>query len=96
MSEIAKCPVCNGTNIRQEYEIGDCNPETYVSYECWDCGDVAPTFRTKETWNQYAAAMELAKAKHKRMTTNRNIFGDWDDNDESLHRAEMRVLEVFK
>lgn len=99
MSDIAKCPICNGTNIRQEYEVGDCNPETYVRYECWDCGDIAPTFMTKETWNQYAAAMDYSRktAAWFRIDPEK-AGGRLADQlaEELMAEAQRKMLEVFK
>ena len=93
MSEIAKCPLC-GKDVkksiwRPEYE--GCAGNVVITVKC--CGMEALTV---ELWNQYAAAMELAKAKHQRESIRRNVFGDWDEYDENLLQAERRVLEIFK
>ena len=92
MSEIAKCPLC-GKDVkrsiwRPEYE--GCAGSVVVTVKC--CGMEALTV---ELWNQYAAAMELAKATCQREHIRRNIFNDWDKYDENLLQAKQRVLEVF-
>jgi len=58
MSEIAKCPLC-GKDVkksiwRPEYE--GCAGSAVITVKC--CGMEALTV---ELWNQYAAAMELAR-----------------------------------
>ena len=85
MSETAKCPLCGKDPVWTYYP----NQESLKISCC------KVSIESHDLWNKYAAAMELAKTKYKRMTTNRNVFGDWDSNDENLHQAEQRVLEVF-
>ena len=86
MSEIAKCPICG-----KEPEVWCRDEEIRIRIVC--CKHAA---YSTPGWNQYAAAMELAKTKQKRETIGRNIFGDWDEYDEKLWQAERRVLKVFK
>lgn len=98
MAKILPCPICGSMDVIRERESGDCRIEYWTEYECFDrgeCYDNGPTFRTAESWNKYAAAMNLAKAKYKRQTTERLWLSNWDDIDENLHKAEMKVLEVF-
>jgi hypothetical protein len=56
------CPICGNTDVQHEREAGDCCVEYYTEYECFRCGDETPTFRTKESWNRYAAAMTYTNA----------------------------------
>lgn len=82
MSEIAKCPLC-GKDVkksiwRPEYE--GCAGSVVVTVRC--CGMEAVGI---ELWNQYAAAMEMARS--------------FTDNTVDLKTHRMlheRVLEVFK
>lgn len=63
MSEVLPCPVCGSMDVIHERESGDCCIEYWTEYECCGrCIDDGPTFRTKHSWNQYAAAMEYTKA----------------------------------
>ena len=89
MSEIAKCPLCgNSPVIFPTFDPAEYCPE---ATEC--CG---AAFTTVRAWNQYAAAMELAK-KHK-------ILGDYKGFNSKVIMAlaydiavaEHHVLEVFK
>lgn len=77
-----KCPCC-GADLMQCDRGKSCR--------CCAC-----RFRCERVHlSHISAAMELARAKTKRARTMRSVFNDWDDNDEKLFRAEMRVLEVF-
>lgn len=55
MSEIAKCPICGGVPL-DKWEVTSARVfqtgQTCCGVDC----------NTNERWNQYAAAMELAKA----------------------------------
>ena len=82
MSEIAKCPRCGGTPKRIQYKAGG------FGHIC--CG--AEFFCTTH-WNQYAAAMELAKLEVE--------FENCKPKEEHQYQemigwARERVLEVFK
>jgi hypothetical protein len=78
VSEIAKCPICNGVPSKRQWI-------DMVDYVCCgiDCSGL-------KLWNQYAAAMELAKAHVVWSEENGNIH-----EFNRLNRASMRVLEVF-
>ena len=90
MSEIAKCPLC-GKDVkksiwRPEYEW--CAGSVVVTVRC--CGMEAVGI---ELWNQYAAAMELARLEVE--------FENCEPEDEYKYQdiiawARDRVLEVFK
>lgn len=90
MSEIARCPHC-GEEPDILIDLFDKHGKYPKGYSC--CG---AEFVELDRWNKYAAAMELAKAKHQRESIRRNVFGDWDEYDENLLQAERRVLEIFK
>ena len=96
MSEIAKCPVC-GKDVkrsiwRPEYE--GCAGSVVVTIKC--CGMEAVSV---PLWNQYAAAMELARAEVAiakamevpldRIDAALDAVDGWQEN------ARERVLEVF-
>ena len=87
MSEIAKCPMCGNSQVEtlNEYTI----PSGAYCCGVW-CSSL-------EKWNQYAAAMELAKAELYALETVQQI-----DSDEEIYEAfnirneaRKRVLEVF-
>ena len=87
MSEIAKCPLC-GKDVkksiwRPEYE--GCAGSVVITVKC--CGMEALTV---ELWNQYAAAMELA-----RFTVAMKTCRAYCPETAYLH-AQDRVLEVFR
>ena len=89
MSDIAKCPICG-----EEPEVW-CRVEEVRSIVC--CKHAA---YSTIGWNQYAAAMELAKAivKHESELANENDqSGDYAEI-AARHVADMErcVLEVFK
>ena len=92
--EIAKCPLC-GKDVkkaiwRPEYE--GCAGSVVITVKC--CGMEAIGI---ERWNQYAAAMELAKATV--ILKNSIYSGNYDsveDAQDQFADAEQRVLEVFK
>ena len=56
MSEIAKCPLC-GDEPNILFDLFDKREEYPKGYSCCEV-----ECRTLTTWNQYAAAMDLAKA----------------------------------
>ena len=90
MSEIAKCPLC-GKDVkksiwRPEYE--GCAGSVVVTVKC--CGMEALTV---ELWNQYAAAMELARAVLRLHKDDSKTAHQWEF---FVEEAEKRVLEVFK
>ena len=92
MSEIAKCPVCGETPMELVASFG----KSFVAIAC--CG---AEFRKKELWNQYAAAMELARAtaEYGNELGFDEIRIDNGGDDPVVGRindAAMRVLEVFK
>ena len=86
MSEISKCPRCEKHPDRIRFDAGGCG------YRC--CG---AEFCCATYWNQYAAAMELARSEVNRAETIKHA-----DSDEEIHAAHneqqdalKRVLEVF-
>ena len=83
MSEIAKCPVCGHDPNLIFYPPGE---EVFRH-----CG-VEITHRKQ--WNQYAAAMELAK-KLKELSQC-DINTQHAHVEKQVEAAERRVLEVFK
>ena len=90
MSEIAKCPICgDGPDIL--VDLFDKHGKYPKGYSC--CG---AEFAELDQWNQYAAAMELAK-RHKELDNykgvNPNIVMDLVHD---ITVAEHYVLEVFK
>ena len=93
MSEIAKCPICGETPL-DKWEVTSARVFQTGQMCCGvDCS-------TNERWNQYAAAMELAKAivKHESELANENDqSGDYAEI-AARHVADMErcVLEVFK
>ena len=97
MSQIAKCPVCG-----EEPRVDDVDAPHY-SYHC--CGHAV--FADDGTkWNQYAAAMELARAH----VTLENAMEPLNSGKlkmgeampairiamEDVRACEQRVMEVFK
>lgn len=98
MSEISKCPLC-GKDVkksiwRPQYE--GCAGSVVVTVRC--CGMEAVGIKL---WNQYAAAMELAKAE---VAASNAVWSvplerlepAVDAAEDMLFQAKMRVLEVFK
>ena len=86
MSEVAKCPRCGETPKRIQYKAGG------FGHSC--CG---AEFFCTTYWNEYAAAMELARSEVNRAETIKQT-----DSDEEIHAAHneqqdalKRVLEVF-
>lgn len=100
MRDVLPCPICWSQDVIQERESGDCQIEYWKEYECFSCGDNAPTFRTKESWNQYAAAVALAKAMVKVQKVYHmpliKIEGQLSDAIKTEDDAKERVMEVFK
>lgn len=98
MSEIAKCPLC-GEIPRTRY--GGILGKEPVAYMC--CG---AEFETLVHWNQYAAAMELAKATRTLEDAMEPLNSGKVKMGEALpairlamedqKACEQRVLEVFK
>ena len=99
MSEIAKCPLCgNSPVIFPTFDPAEYCPE---ATEC--CG---AAFTTVRAWNQYAAAMELAKATRTLEDAMEPLNSGKLKMGQALpairlamedHTAcEQRVLEVFK
>ena len=94
MSEELKCPCCGGEHDVL-IDLFDKHGKYPKGYSC--CG---AEFRELEHWNQYAAAMELAKAVVKvnkiyHMPLIR-IEGKLNDAAKAEDAAKERVLEVFK
>ena len=91
MSEIAKCPICGKEPGWHDFDIEARIFGGERSYFC--CGMKASA---AVLWNQYAAAMELAK-RHKELDNykgvNPNIVTDLVHG---ITVAEHYVLEVFK
>ena len=85
MSEIAKCPVC-GKMPDVYHAMTSPGQRLLVKIECCDHA-VASPLSLIEKWNQYAAAMELAKA-----FTAADALGEFSYD---LYTAQLRVLEVF-
>ena len=78
MSKIAKCPRCGEAPQRIQYKAGG------WGYRC--CG---AEFFCATYWNQYAAAMELAKRFKRESDENR------DHVNMSYTDEAFRVIEVF-
>lgn len=103
MIKILPCSICGSTDVIRERESGDCRIEYWTEYECFDkgeCYDNGPTFRTAESWNKYAAAMNLAKvtAEYGKKWGFEEIEIDGDEDDEEvkhLNNCARKVLEVF-
>lgn len=100
MTEVLPCPVCGSMDVIHERESGDCCIEYWTEYECFGaCIDDGPTFRTKHSWNQYAAAMEYTKAMVKREMAIKNfaagnpypLYNVIADHDE----AKEQALKIF-
>lgn len=105
MSEIAKCPAC-GKDVKKsiwhpEYE--GCAGSVVITVKC--CGMEAIGI---ELWNQYAAAMELAKAEAVLDASSTKLLflqdgtqelDDWSTSHRQIMKRYMaakdRVLEVF-
>ena len=88
MSEIEKCPLCGKVPGWHDFDIEARIFGGERSYFC--CG--VKTY-TEKLWNQYAAAMELARLEVK--------FENCEPEDEYKYQdiiawARDRVLEVFK
>jgi len=81
MNGIAKCPVCGKAPVKMVFGAGWAQD----GYKC--CGHTANTLKQ---WNQYAAAMELA-----RFTVQMKTYRAYCPEMAFLH-AQDRVLEVFK
>ena len=84
MSENAKCPMCGKSPIKMVFGAGWAQD----GYKC--CGH---TTETLKQWNQYAAAMELAKLEVE--------FENCKPKEEHQYQemigwARERVLGVFK
>ena len=84
MSEIAKCPICGGKPL-DKWEVTSARVFQTGQMCCGvDCS-------TNERWNQYAAAMELAKAE---VTYTNSDSPRWAVKGWNV--ARRQVLEVFK
>lgn len=100
MTEVLPCPVCGSMDVIHERESGDCRIEYWTEYECFGrCIDDGPTFRTKHSWNQYAAAMEYAMARarvEKAMKLARKgNFKDSLASGQNYVRSEEQALKIF-
>jgi hypothetical protein len=89
MNEIANCPLC-GKDVkksiwRPEYE--GCAGSVVITVKC--CGIEATSITL---WNQYAAAMELARAELELDRCNPEYEHQWQFY---IEEARKRVLEVF-
>ena len=95
MSEIAKCPCCgDGPDIL--VDLFDKHGKYPKGYSC--CG---AELAELDQWNQYAAAMELAKAEVAAFNAAFNVplerlEAAIEASEDMLFQARMRVLEVFK
>ena len=90
MSEIAKCPLCgNSPVIFPTFDPAEYCPE---ATEC--CG---AAFTTVRAWNQYAAAMELARAYIPTHREKLDYTGPKTPSEiiERVRVACARVIEVF-
>lgn len=94
MNEIANCPRCGKPPRKQDSDPGYYNLKTYYC-----CGH-AVYADDEKPWNQYASAMELARAE----VSASNVV--WsvplerlepaiNASEDMLFQAKMRVLEVF-
>ena len=83
MGKFAKCPYCGDAPVTWGDDYGDIHIQ---------CCDMHTTSGRK--WNQYAAAMDLAKAYVAFKTEIDPIMSNtlWP----ATRAAELRVLEVFK
>ena len=96
MNEIAKCPVCGKVPGWHDFDIEARIFGGERSYFC--CGMKAST---AVLWNQYAAAMELAKAEADASNAVWSVPLERlepavEAAEDMLFQAKMRVLEVFK
>lgn len=88
MSDIAKCPVCGGKPL-DKWEVTSVRVFQTGQMCCGvDCN-------TNERWDQYAAAMELAKAEVK-LLDSIQAYAGYDQALIDRTKARERVLEVFK
>lgn len=88
MKEIARCPHCN----ENPSELGR-DSYSRVGISC--CGVSIWTRDNPDHWNQYAAAMELAKAALQREVTDM-MDAPASTSGSNFFRAKLcRVLEVF-
>lgn len=85
MNEIAKCPVCGKQPNVQHWscEAGD--------YSVYCCGVTADGWKI---WNQYAAAMELARELAKLEKCER-IGPEYRRLEKSIAQMEYHVIKVF-
>ena len=83
MNEIAKCPLCGEEPMELVAVFG----RSLVAIAC--CG---AEFRTREHWDQYAAAMELARS-----TVSYNHCAPHDESKhiDGIQSATVRVIKVF-
>lgn len=103
MSEIAKCPLC-GKNPDVYHAMTSPGQRLLVKIECCDHA-VASPLSLIEKWNQYAAAMELARATRLLEDAMEPLNSGKLKMGEALPRiklamehekgCEKRVLEVF-
>ena len=82
MNEIAKCPRCGETPKRIQYKAGG------FGHSC--CG---AEFFCTTYWNQYAAAMELARELT--ALSKCDLNNEHREIEKRVEKAERRVLEVF-
>jgi hypothetical protein len=83
MEEIVNCPLCGKRPTKMVFGAGWAQD----GYKC--CGHTTDTLRL---WNQYAAAMDLARAEVKLMDVSDKSSWYADVRDAAYHR----VLEVLK
>ena len=81
MNEIAKCPRCGETPKRIQYKAGG------FGHSC--CG---AEFFCSTYWNQYAAAMELARAEFELDRCNPEYEHQWQFY---IEEARKRVIKIF-
>ena len=83
MSEIAKCPRCGETPKRIQYKAGG------FGHSC--CG---AEFFCTTYWNQYAAAMELAR-ELVNLEKCEVIGPEYHRLEKSIAQMEYRVIKIF-
>lgn len=92
MNEIAKCPLC-GKNPDVYHAMTSPGQRLLVKIECCDHA-VASPLSLIEKWNQYAAAMELARELVK-LERCEVICQEYYRLEKSIAQMEYHVIEAF-
>lgn len=92
MEEIAKCPICGSPCVQTKIKSFNTFVSSHIEWSCSKCKK-APVFRTKKSWNQYAAAMGLARGEYA-VRTAQTVSASVLARDKRFVASD-RVLEVF-